>query len=73
MTAGLPDGSRPVVTFRDLERVSQSEAMLAQFVYGAGDDEQGEGGGFGSLLGRIGLALSGGGHCPTPAGPMILR
>jgi hypothetical protein len=71
-----PDMGRPVVTFRDLEPVAQTEAMMAAFAYGGGlqDGEEEEGGGWSSFLGGISAALSGGGHCPTPgAGPMILR
>ena len=71
----VPDNGRPIVTFRDLEPVSQTAALMAQFAYGGGfDSEREEGGGWSDFLGGISAALSGGGHCPTPsAGPLILR
>ena len=70
----VPDNGQPIVTFRDLQPVSQSAAMMAQFAYGGGFDSEREegGGGWSDFLGGIGAALSGGGHCPTPsAGPLI--
>ncbi len=77
VSAPVPDTGRPVVTFRDLEPVSQTAAMMAAYAYGGGlqDAEEDEGGGWSAFLGGISAALSGGGHCPTPggAGPMILR
>ena len=77
MSVDLPTQGRPVVTFRDLEPVGQTGALMASLAYGAmlGEGEE-EGGGLGGLLSSIGAALSGGGHCPTPtagAGPLILR
>lgn len=75
-TVPAPDNGRPIVTFRDLEPVSQSAAMMAQFAYGGAFDAEREegGGGWSAFLGGIADALSGGGHCPTPsAGPLILR
>lgn len=72
LSGAIPDAGRPVVTFSRLEPV-QTQAMLAAFAYGSAGGEEDEEGGFGALLGRIGLALSGGGHCPTPGGPLILR
>jgi len=70
--ATVPRTSRPVVTFSDLEPTAP--AMMA--AYGAGaleEEEAAGGGGIGGLLGRIGAALSGAGHCPTANGPLILR
>lgn len=77
VAATVPETGRPVVTFRDLEPVAQTDAMLAAFAYGGGlkDGEEDEGGGWSAFLGGIAAALSGGGQCPTPGGvgPMILR
>lgn len=75
VSAAAPDMGRPVVTFKNLEPVSQTDAMMAALAYGGGlqDGEEEEGGGWSSFLGGISAALSGGGHCPTPGGPMILR
>lgn len=77
VAATVPETGRPVVTFRDLEPVAQTEAMFAAFAYGGGlrDGEEDEGGGWSAFLGGIAAALSGGGQCPTPGGvgPMILR
>jgi hypothetical protein len=78
MSVDVPTQGRPVVTFRDLEPVGQTGALMAAIAYGGmfGDGEEEDGGGLGGLLSSIGAALSGGGHCPTPAagaGPLILR
>lgn len=77
VAAMVPETGRPVVTFRDLEPVAQTEAMFAAFAYGGGlqDGEEDEGGGWSAFFGGIAAALSGGGQCPTPGGvgPMILR
>lgn len=71
----VPDNGRPIVTSRDLTPVSQTDALMAAFGYGGGfeSEEEESGGGWSSFLGGISAALSGGGHCPTPGGPMILR
>jgi hypothetical protein len=77
VAATTPETGRPVVTFRDLEPVAQTDAMLAVLALGGGlqNGEEDEGGGWSALLGGIAAALSGGGQCPTPGGvgPMILR
>ncbi len=77
MSVDLPDRSRPVITFSDLEPVGDPAAMAAAYAYAELLAEQeGEEGGLSGFLSKIGAALSGGGHCPTPAtadGPLILR
>ncbi len=75
LSAAIPETSRPVITFSDLKPVSQADEMLAAFAsaYGIDSKDEEDGGGFSGLLGRLGVALSGGGHCPTPGGPLILR
>ena len=79
MALNLPSESRPVVTFTDLDLISEDEdlmeALYGDLLAGAQEVESG-GGGLGGLLSSIGSALSGGGHCPTPvtgSGPLILR
>ena len=66
-TVALPNRSTPVVTLRDLEPIGPSAALTAA-LYGTGalEGEGEEGGGVSGLLGRIGAALAGGAHCPTP-------
>ena len=74
-----PSEGRPVVTFKDLDLISEDEdlmsALYGDLLSGAVEVES-SGGGLGGLLSSIGSALSGGGHCPTPvagAGQLILR
>ncbi len=76
MSADLPETGGPVVTFRGLEPLAQPNARMAALAYGgaSGDGEEEEEGGWKGLLGSIGAAISGGGHCPSPSsGPLILR
>lgn len=75
VSAVSQDMGRPLVTFRDLEPVAQDAMLMAAMMYGGGlqDGEEEEGGGWSAFLGGISAALSGGGHCPTPGGAMILR
>jgi hypothetical protein len=75
VSSAAPEMGRPVVTFKDLEPVSETRALMALYAYGGGlqDGEEEEGGGWSSFLGGIAAAISGGGHCPTPGGPLILR
>ena len=75
----VPTEGRPVVTFKDLDLISDDEdlmtALYGDLLAGAIQAES-SGGGLGGLLSSIGSALSGGGHCPTPvtgSGPLILR
>ena len=74
-----PSEGRPVVTFKDLDLISEDEelmnALYGDLLAGAVQVES-SGGGLGGLLSSIGSALSGGGHCPTPltgSGSQILR
>ncbi len=69
VSVSAPQTGRPIATFRDLEAVSQ-EAFLAGLVRGGGiqDGDEEEGGGWSAFLGGLSAALSGGGHCPVPAG-----
>lgn len=74
-TAEVPSTSRPVVTFGDLEPVTNTASVMASIAIQQGllgEDEEGD---IEGLLGRLSASLSGGGHCPTPGsvGPMILR
>jgi hypothetical protein len=80
-TAALnrPREGRPVVTFKDLDLISDDEdlmnALYGDLLAGAIQVES-SGGGLGGLLSSIGSALSGGGHCPTPltgSGSQFLR
>lgn len=74
VTAAAVVESRPLITFSDLEPVADTEAMFAAFASAQGLLGEEEKGGLSGLLGKLGAALSGGGHCPTPsAGPLILR
>lgn len=77
-TMSVATESRPVVTFSDLDLISD-DTQLMMALYGdllEDAEEESGGGGLGGLLSSIGSALSGGGHCPTPttgSGPLILR
>ncbi len=75
VSVAAPETGRPVVTFRDLEPVSETQVLMALAAFGGGlqDGEEEEGGGWSAFLGGIAAAISGGGHCPTPGGPLILR
>lgn len=74
-TAEVPATSRPVVTFGDLEPVTNTAAMMASIAIEQGLLGEEEDGDIEGLLGRLSASLSGGGHCPTPTtvGPVILR
>ncbi len=75
VSSSAPEMGRPVRTFSDLEPVSETQVRMAMAAFGGGlvDGEEEEGGGWSSFLGGIAAAISGGGHCPTPGGPLILR
>lgn len=69
LALNLPQSGRPVVTLRDIDLISDDEALmdaLYRDLLSGTVPLESSGSGLGGLLSSIGSALSGGGHCPTP-------